>query len=129
MDVGRVVSYKRAARLLDMEAANSMSVVGEQVRVSQMTQVVGALPHLDKMGVAGDELHQSRRLTMQRSRIMQHYSNAPQVIGCKEVGQQLQAGGMVQLQALEISIEDQQFLLGMQQDGVASLAIFGFTGD
>jgi hypothetical protein len=60
---------------------------------------------------------------------MQHYSNAPQVIGCKEVGQQLQAGGMVQLQALEISIEDQQFLLGMHQDGVASLAIFGFTGD
>lgn len=87
MNIGRVVKNKRAARLGEMEATNSMGIVREQVRVCEMAQIVRALSHFDEMREARDELHQARRLVMQRSRIMQHHADSAQVIRCQKRGQ------------------------------------------
>ena len=129
MNINRVVENKRAARMIDMETTNAMGIVCEQVRVREVTQVVRALAHLDEMREAGYELHQAWRLAIQRSRIVQHHTDSAQVIVRQKSDQGVKTEFMVQLQAAKIAIEDQYFMFRPRQDGIAGLAIFGFTGE
>ena len=94
-----------------------------------MAQIVRTLPYIYQMREAGDQLHQARHLSMQRPRVMQHDPDSPQAVGCEEAGQQMKPGVMVQLQSEEIAIEDHQLVFGAAKHRVASLAIFGFTGE
>ena len=129
VDVGRVVNDQRAARLLDVETAHSVGIVGKQVRVGKVAQVVGALPHVDHVREAGDELHQAWRLPMQGPRVMQHDADSPQAIAGEEVRERLKPCVVVQLQAAQVAIEDQQLAFGPAQDRIACPAISGFAGE
>ena len=129
VDVGRVVDDQRAARLVDVKTAHTVGIVREQVRVGKMAQVVGALPHVDHVREAGDDVHQAWRLPMQGPRVMQHDADSPQAIAGEEVRERLKPCVVVQLQAAQVAIEDQQLALGPAQDRIACLAIFGFAGE
>lgn len=129
MNIGRIVKNKRTARLIAMETTNTLGVVSEQVRVSEMAQVVRALPDVDEMGETAYELHQARRMVMQRPRIMQYHADSAQSIRRQEVGQQLKPRFMVQLQGEKIAIEDQYLVFGPAQDRIAGPTILGFTGE
>ena len=59
-DVGRIIENQRAAREIELEAAHAMFVVGKQVGIGKVTQVVRALPDVDGVGKPGDEPNQSR---------------------------------------------------------------------
>ncbi len=129
MDIGRIVKNKCAARLIAMETTNTLGVVCEQMRICEMAQVVRTLPDVYEMREAGYELHQARRLAMQRSRIMQHHADSAQLVRHQEVGKQLKPGFMIQLQGAKIPIEDQYLVFGPAQNRIAGLAILGFTGE
>lgn len=129
MNIGRVVKNKRTARLINMETTNTLGIVGKQVRICEVAQVVRTLPHFYEMREAAYQLHKARCLVMQGSRIMQHHADSAQSIRRQKVGQQLKPDSVIQLQGAKIAIEDQYLVFGPAQDRIAGPTILGFTGE
>jgi len=108
IDVGWIVENERAARLIDMETADAMALVGQHVRIRQMTQVVRALSHVDDMRKAGNELHQARRIALHGSGIVQHHADSAQAAHLQKACQRLKACFFFEPQGGKIAIENRR---------------------
>lgn len=128
LKINRVIDNQRAARLIDMETAHTVAVVGQYMRVLEVAQIVRTLPHLDALREAGYQLAQARCLALQPVGVMQHHAYPAQAIPLQEIGENFEAGLFFETQCGQIAIEYQNLVLRQAQHRIAGLAILGFTG-
>ena len=79
-NVGGIVKNQCAARLIDMEATYSVALVGEDMGIGQIAQVVGALAYVDDVRKAKDQLPQALSIAFQWFRVVQHDADPAQGI-------------------------------------------------
>ena len=128
MNGGPVVESECAAGLIDMEAAQAVTLVDEHVRIRELTQVVRALSHFDDMRKAGNQLHETWRIALHWRGVMQHHAESVRAGFLQKVGQGLKASFFFEPQGGKVAIENQDLVFGPGQDRIAGLPVFRFTG-
>lgn len=127
-NVARIIKNKRAAREVELKSAYPVLVVGKHVCVGKMAQVVRALPDINGVRKTRNQLNQSRHIYFQPIGVVYHHADSSRCVGLEKCRQLFDPAGFTQTQRHEGAIENDNFPLGATNDGIACLAIVGFTG-